>query len=164
MVHEDQAALLPCLFPSGFINFFTRKISSVWLKTSLLSTARRQGGCYLWSDASHLRHLRWELAIYTLAGSLKKKEVIKLSFSANWLKRCQRTWERKSPLLSGKLFVSTFIQTESRSIWVTLKGFSKHKAIHQEGHTPALGQWLSWLEHHPVHQSIVGLIPCQGIY
>ena len=28
----------------------------------------------------------------------------------------------------------------------------------------ALSVWLSWLEHHPIHQRVLGLIPGQGTY
>ena len=28
----------------------------------------------------------------------------------------------------------------------------------------ALAGWLNWLEHHPIHQKVVGLIPSQGTY
>ena len=27
-----------------------------------------------------------------------------------------------------------------------------------------LAGWLSWLEHYPIHQKVVGLIPSQGVY
>ena len=41
--------------------------------------------------------------------------------------------------------------------------------LHQRGKKDlktnlALAGWLSWLEHHPTHQKVVGLIPSQGTY
>ena len=40
--------------------------------------------------------------------------------------------------------------------------FMPHMSL--KGYSRALARWLSWLEHHSVHQKIVGLILVQGVW
>ena len=37
-------------------------------------------------------------------------------------------------------------------------------ALYKKINCLALTRWISWLEHHPVHQKVVGSIPAQGTY
>ena len=39
-----------------------------------------------------------------------------------------------------------------------------NKFYEKKNRTRALAGWLSWLEHHPVHQKVAGLIPEQGTF
>ena len=45
-----------------------------------------------------------------------------------------------------------------------MKGFFTTTVLLGKDTDPALAEWLSWLEHHPVHQQFASLIPSQCAY
>ena len=48
-----------------------------------------------------------------------------------------------------------------RGTTVTMGDGKKRNKTHRKD---AMAGWLSWLEHHPIHQKVAGSIPGQGTY
>ena len=49
-------------------------------------------------------------------------------------------------------------------VFSALHGIIINININKNGRKLALARWLGWLEHHPIHQKVEGLIPSQGTY